>query len=65
MKCNGIWCLLFVLEIKKNGKSTNEIKSNQEWNKFDNETSEANAKIFNYTSPDEFYWIAIHKYTKS
>ena len=50
---------------KKNGKSTNEIKSNQEWNKFDNETTEANAKIFNYTSPDEFYWIAIHKYTKS
>ena len=32
---------------KKNGKSTNEIKSNQEWDKFDNETSEANAKIFN------------------
>lgn len=55
--------------VNKNGRSTNEIKTLQKWNKLDNKANEANSKnlqnyIFNNISPDEFYSITMCKYAK-
>ena len=50
------------------GRSTRELKPKHEWNKDNNEGSEANVKalfsIFNGVCPNKFHGIANYKYAK-
>ena len=56
------------LKLDVTGRSTGELKPKQEWDKLDNEGSEANARalfsIFNGASPHEFRRIGTCKRAK-
>ena len=53
------WGPPLILDI--HGRSTRELKPRQDWDKVDNERSEANVRplfsIFNGVCLDEFFWI--------